>query len=90
MNRRGFLQAILAAGVAPAYIGSSILMPVKSIIAPTRGAILGGTALTYADWAKRLDNQKVGDIIAILTETNELLDQHLQPFPWPGRLGRWK
>ena len=32
MNRRGFLQGILAAGVAPAFIGSSILMPVRRIV----------------------------------------------------------
>lgn len=34
MNRRGFLGAILAAGVAPAFVGSSILMPVRKIIEP--------------------------------------------------------
>lgn len=32
MNRRGFLQSILAAGVAPAVVGSGILMPVRSIV----------------------------------------------------------
>ena len=31
MNRRSFLQSILAAGVAPAVIGSGILMPVRQI-----------------------------------------------------------
>lgn len=31
MQRRGFLGAILAAGMAPAAIGSGILMPVKKI-----------------------------------------------------------
>ena len=35
MNRRGFLQSILAAGVAPAFVGSSVLMPVRSILLPT-------------------------------------------------------
>lgn len=34
MNRRGFLAGILAAGVAPAFVGSKILMPVKRIITP--------------------------------------------------------
>lgn len=34
IKRRGFLGAILAAGVAPAFIGSSILMPVKAIALP--------------------------------------------------------
>jgi len=31
MNRRSFIQSILAAGVAPAFIGSNILMPVRAI-----------------------------------------------------------
>jgi|SRR5882757_1972038 len=31
MNRRSFLQGILAAGVAPAFVGSSILMPVRKL-----------------------------------------------------------
>ncbi len=31
MNRRGFLAGILAAGVAPAVVGSGILMPVRMV-----------------------------------------------------------
>lgn len=37
MNRRGFLKGmsgILAAGVAPAVVGSGILMPVRAVVAP--------------------------------------------------------
>lgn len=34
MNRRGFLAGILAAGVAPAVVGSGILMPVRALIVP--------------------------------------------------------
>ncbi len=34
MNRRGFLKSILAAGVAPAVVGSGVLMPVRKIFAP--------------------------------------------------------
>jgi hypothetical protein len=34
MNRRGFLGGIFAAGIAPAFVGASVLMPVKKIIAP--------------------------------------------------------
>lgn len=34
MNRRGFLAGILASGVAPAAVGSSILMPVRKLVAP--------------------------------------------------------
>ncbi len=33
-TRRSFLSSILAAGMAPAAVGSGILMPVKKIIAP--------------------------------------------------------
>lgn len=32
MQRRGFLGAILAAGFAPAAVGSGVLMPVRRII----------------------------------------------------------
>lgn len=34
MKRRGFLASILAAGVAPAAIGSGVLMPIRKILAP--------------------------------------------------------
>jgi len=38
-------------------------------------ATLGATALTYADWAKRLDdNYRVAMIIELLSQTNEILD----------------
>lgn len=38
-------------------------------------ATLGATALTYADWAKRLeDNYKIATIIELLSQTNEILD----------------
>ena len=38
-------------------------------------AILGSTALTYADWAKRVeDNYKIASIIELLSQTNEILD----------------
>ena len=41
-------------------------------------AILGGTALTYADWAKRVDDDgKVATIINLLSQTNEILDDML-------------
>ena len=32
MNRRSFLGSILAAGMAPAFVGSSVLMPVRRIL----------------------------------------------------------
>lgn len=34
MNRRSFMQAILATGMAPAVVGSGILMPVRTIWRP--------------------------------------------------------
>ncbi len=38
-------------------------------------ATLGGTALTYADWAKRLDDgYKIARIIELLSQTNEILE----------------
>ena len=46
VTRRGFLQGmagILAAGVAPAAIGSNILMPVKTLWKPETGLLWGQT-----------------------------------------------
>jgi hypothetical protein len=41
-------------------------------------AIIGTTALTYADWAKRLDdNYHIATIIELLSQTNEILDDML-------------
>lgn len=38
-------------------------------------AIIGNTALTYADWAKRMDDgYRVASIIELLSQTNEILD----------------
>lgn len=34
MNRRGFLSSILAAGMAPAVVGSGILMPLGKVLQP--------------------------------------------------------
>jgi hypothetical protein len=50
MNRRGFLASILAAGVAPAAIGSGVLMPIKRIVLPEYLEIVDPTvnALIYA------------------------------------------
>lgn len=35
MKRRSFLAGILASGFAPAFVGSSVLMPVKKLALPT-------------------------------------------------------
>lgn len=41
-------------------------------------ATIGGLALTYADWAKRIDDDgKVATIINILSQTNEIIDDAL-------------
>jgi hypothetical protein len=45
MQRRGFLGAILAAGAAPVFVGSSILMPVKRVWAPLTVAEITNLAL---------------------------------------------
>ena len=34
ISRRGFLASILAAGVAPAIVGSGILMPIRKVWTP--------------------------------------------------------
>lgn len=41
-------------------------------------ATIGATALTYSDWAKRIDdNYKIASIIELLSQTNEILDDML-------------
>src|SRR5499427_6083335 len=41
-------------------------------------ATIGATALTYADWAKRLDdNYRIATIIELLSQTNEILEDML-------------
>lgn len=41
-------------------------------------AVIGATALTYSDWAKRVDDgYKVARIIELLSQTNEILDDML-------------
>lgn len=41
-------------------------------------AILGANALTYADWAKRVDdNNRIATIVELLSQTNEILDDLL-------------
>ncbi len=42
-TRRGFLASILAAGYAPAAIGSGVLMPVRQIVVPDH-------AVATVDW----------------------------------------
>lgn len=48
MNRRGFLRSMIAAGFAPAAVGSGILMPVKKVIARDSGDTPQNNLLTPA------------------------------------------
>lgn len=44
MNRRGFLQSILIAGVAPAIVRAESLMAVRGLLIPAKEIILPGAA----------------------------------------------
>jgi hypothetical protein len=48
MQRRGFLGAILAAGVAPAFVGSSVLMPVRKVLAAEPAQIIAPASTIFA------------------------------------------
>lgn len=58
MERRGFLGAILAAGFAPAFVGASVLMPVREIV--------------LAD-PTRLADFEFGALFDMLAKANEIL-----------------
>ena len=51
MDRRGFLKGILAAGVAPAFIGSAILMPVRKLWTPPTEIITGVDPAGHGDYS---------------------------------------
>lgn len=40
-------------------------------------AVIGSNALTYADWAKRVEDGRIAAIIELLSQTNEVLDDML-------------
>lgn len=63
MQRRGFLQGILVAGVAPAFVGSSILMPVRAIALP-----LHFTRVTGARTLTLPDGPHVGDVLTFIND----------------------
>ena len=82
VNRRGLLAGILAAGFAPAAIGSGILMPVRRIACATRG-ISGLSLLTAAQDRADLLNQSTAlcffDYVAISSEMlNRALNRELR------------
>ncbi len=68
MNRRGFLKGILAAGVAPAVVGSGILMPVRMVhpemvaLAPKGPWLVGNSLLMFERMAREMDN----DVMSVI------------------------
>jgi hypothetical protein len=42
MNRRGFLEGILAFGIAPAIVKAEILMPIRQLIVPNQSLAVNG------------------------------------------------
>lgn len=66
MKRRSFLASILAASVAPAAVGSGILMPVRRIITPDYDALLKRVAfLAASDLDRALENLIVFGVHAV-------------------------
>jgi len=49
ITRRGLLQGILAAGVAPAIGRAGIIMPPRHVIAPRQEIVISGLT-TISDW----------------------------------------
>lgn len=69
------IKAFLIALLDPLYRALFAFMGEYGLIKFTT---IGGTALTYADWAKRMDDGgKVATIINILSQTNEILEDML-------------
>ena len=77
MNRRGFLGSILAAGFAPAFVGSGVLMPVRQIILPAaseswvyipRLCVMTGDMIDFADGRRFIATQAgIGNIRGFFT-----------------------
>lgn len=55
ITRRGLLQGILAAGIAPAFGRAGIIMPPRHVIAPRQEIVITGTTLVYdfVEWHRR-------------------------------------
>lgn len=71
-SRRGFLGAILAAGMAPAFIGARVLMPVRTILAPEAailtipaGSVLPGMLITIAGMYDNLGREKLFRVTSV-------------------------
>jgi hypothetical protein len=97
-TRRSFLGAILAAGVAPAAIGSGILMPVKRIARVdsfgTRGFIFvnGATNIQWSDasdpyvWNDREYRALLDN--ALVTNTHPKAMMYVDDWVEPGKVVR--
>lgn len=48
-TRRGFMASILAAGFAPAAVGSGVLMPVRKVLAAPQVWVLHAGRICYVD-----------------------------------------
>lgn len=75
MNRRSFLGAILAAGMAPAVIRSGVLMPIRDLWTPSRKF----SELTLAEIIAVTIRQRAPQIAANITANNALLMRLKQP-----------
>lgn len=72
------LMLVFALAVFGDPSSSMLLGPDGTPMPVMLGAVVGAGALTYADWAKRIDDDgKVSKIINILSQTNEILDDML-------------
>lgn len=86
MNRRGFLQAILTAGVAPAFVGASVLMPVTRIL--TSG-VYGGVILPLGDritvrvWRRGVPLEFPSDTMTLTFEDVTMpVDEYVQRYEY--------
>ncbi len=66
MNRRGFLAGILGAGVAPAVVGSGVLMPVRKLAVPEPRVLIEPLRVIDPGAIQVFTNDlRVGDLLAI-------------------------
>ncbi len=85
MNRRGFLKGlagIFAAGVAPAVVGSDILMPVRDLVLPSQIDDEVFVAIVHPDAQDWLQSGMRGWARALFAEAS-------RPSKIVGSLERW-
>ena len=88
MNRRGLLGGILAACVAPAFIGSKVLMPVKTLWQPSTLLVGAGHGLQVGDQISIAGCNNLMTISRITQEALLILENQLTfaegfNLPWP-------